>query len=255
MMEFTEMHKLFARARGKENRCESTRKHIRRHIHAEFGSALEIFPDNKGKLLVIPGNFSLKEIVKTHVTMKKELDILRSHSLDIQKIIDQSSMYIRKSILDMKWKTSWPIHPSDLDIQSFSVPEYLNGFLLGLLTTDVAHPSKRVKNFVSSFSQDIVYAATCGQTKPPKQVLISYGVKTLTGYVELMQILNRFGHGISYSQLEENDTALSLENMASNLNQSPIIPRATQPNLFTNLAWDNIDRLEETLTGKGTALM
>ena len=52
-----------------------------------------------------------------------------------------------------------------------------------------------------------MYAVTCGETKPPKQVLLSYGVKTLTGNVERMQILNRFGHGISYSQLEENDTA------------------------------------------------
>ena len=107
-------------------------------------------------------------------------------------------------------------------------------------------------NLVCSFSQDIVYAVTCGKTKHPKQVLLSYGVKTLTGNVELLQILNRFGHGISYHQLEENDTALCIEKIASNLNQSPIIPKAIQANLFTNLAWDNIDRLEETLTGEGT---
>ena len=38
----------------------------------------------------------------------------------------------------------------------------------------------------------------------------------------------------------------------SNLNQSPIIPKAILANLFTNLAWDNVDCLEETLTGEGT---
>ena len=43
-----------------------------------------------------------------------------------------------------------------------------------------------------------------------------------------------------------------MEKIASNLNESPIIPKAIQANLFTNLAWDNIDRLEETLTGEGT---
>ena len=99
----------------------------------------------------------------------------------------------------------WPIHPSDIDIQSFTVPDCLNRFVLGVLTTDVTNPSKRIKNLSASFSQEIVYAVTCGETKPPKQVLLSYGVKTLTGNVELMQILNSFGHGISYSQLEEND--------------------------------------------------
>ena len=105
---------------------------------------------------------------------------------------------------------------------------------------------------ISSFSQDLIYATSCGQSKPPKHILLSYGVKTLTGNVELIQMLNRLGHGVSYTQLEENDTALCLQKMAANLNQRVVLPAVIQPNVFTNLAWDNIDRLEETLTGGGT---
>ena len=93
---------------------------------------------------------------------------------------------------------------------------------------------------------------TCGKTKPPKHILLSCGVKTLTGNVEIIQMLHSFGHGVSYSQLEENDTALCLQKLAANLNQTTILPGTIQQNVFTNLAWDNIDRLEETLTGKGT---
>ena len=81
---------------------------------------------------------------------------------------------------------------------------------------------------------------------------MSYGVKTLTENVELMQMLNRLGHGVFYSQLENNDTAFCLQKMAVNLNQKLVLPGTIQPNVFPNLAWDNIDRLEETLTGKGT---
>ena len=62
----------------------------------------------------------------------------------------------------------------------------------------------------------------------------------------------RFGHGVSYSQLEENDTALCLQKLAANLNQTTRLLGTIQPNVLTNLAWDNIDRLEETLTGGGT---
>ena len=36
------------------------------------------------------------------------------------------------------------------------------------------------------------------------------------------------------------------------LHQKTILPDTIQPNMFTNLASDNIDCLEETLTGKGT---
>ena len=75
----------------------------------------------------------------------------------------------------------------------------------------------------------------------------------ITGNIEIIQVLNRSGHGVSYSQLEENNTALCLQMLAANLNQTAILPGTIQPNVFTNLARHNIDRLEETLTEKGTA--
>jgi len=36
-------------------------------------------------------------------------------------------------------------------------------------------------------------------------------------------------------------------------NKRVILPSTVKPNVFTNLAWDNIDRLEETLSGQGTS--
>jgi len=70
MNELTTKLELFAQARGIEKLDISTRKHIKRKIDAEFGSSLEIFPDNKGKLLVIPEDLSLKEMAKAYVTTK-----------------------------------------------------------------------------------------------------------------------------------------------------------------------------------------
>lgn len=233
---------------------ESSKKHIRRKIEAEFGSTLEIFQNDKGKLLVMAANLSLRETVKSKVALENEIETLKLKTNDMQSVVDQCALYIRRSVLDAKWNSSWPIHPSDLTADHFQVPDCLNRFLKGVLAGDpgINSSSQRLETLVKSFSQDIIYATTSGRTKPPKQILLAYGVKTLTGNVELIQMLNRFGHGVSYSQLEENDTALCLQKMASNLNQSPILPEAIKPNVFTNLAWDNIDRLEETLTGEGT---
>ena len=41
--------------------------------------------------------------------------------------------------------------------------------------------------------------------------------------------------------------------MAAGINQRVVLPASVTPYVFTNLAWDNIDRLEKTLTGKGTS--
>lgn len=129
MTELTSKLEVFAQARGKEKLSEATRNHIRRKIEVDFGSILLIFPDDKGKLIVVPDNLSVEDIVKMNLAMKKELDILKHHSSDIGNIIDQSSTYIRRSILDMKWKSPRLIHPSDEDIPSFPVPESLNRLL------------------------------------------------------------------------------------------------------------------------------
>ena len=58
---------------------------------------------------------------------------------------------------------------------------------------------------------------------------------------------------MSYSQLEESNTAQCLQKLATASNQRVVLPASIKPHVFTNLAWDNIDRLEETLTGKGTS--
>ena len=75
--------------------------------------------------------------------------------------------------------------------------------------------SSKVQRLVNSFGQDIVFGVTGGRRKPPKHILLPYAVKTLTNNVELIQILNRCGHGVAYSQIEElniEHSAVSSEN-------------------------------------------
>lgn len=254
MVGLTEELERLMKSRGLEVSV-SAKKHLRRMLETEFASSIDIFPDANGKLLVISANTSLRETIKSKISLEKELDKLKLKVAEAKGMIDQSALYLRSTIRNATWDTPWPVLPSDLSMEQFALPEHLQRFFLALLTSDpeAKNLSPRVNLLVESFCHDIIYAVTCGRIKPPKQILLSYGVKTLTGNVELIQILNRFGHCVSYSQLEENDTALCLQKLAANLNQSIILPGTIQPNVFTNLAWDNIDRLEETLTGEGTS--
>ena len=94
---------------------------------------------------------------------------------------------------------------------------------------------QRVQRLIKSFAQDLVFGVTRGRIKPPKQILLSYAVKTLTTNVELVSILNRYGHGISYSQLEEIDTALCTQKMATTIGEIPL-PANIQHHVSTTLA-------------------
>ena len=79
------------------------------------------------------------------------------------------------------------------------------------------------------------------------RVLLSMVVKTLTitGNVEIIKMLNRFGHACNYSKLLEIDKALCLQK--SDNDQVPL-PLFAQPGVPTVLAYDNIDMIEETLS-------
>ena len=231
----------------------SSKNHMRRKIEQQFGNALHIFPDEKGKLHVMPSNLEIVDLAKKYQNVKEELHLWKSKQ-DNNNIIDKSSSLLRSSIKNMAVQNKWPYHPADTAKDTMEIPGRLKRFFSNLLTSS---PSKvttqpKIERLCDSFSQDLIYAVTNGQTKPPKHILLSYGVKALTGNVELIQILNKFGHGISYSQLEENDTALCLQKLNVTSNRNMLIPQSIKPHVFTNLAFDNIDRLEETLTGAGT---
>ena len=98
-----------------------------------------------------------------------------------------------------------------------------------------------------------MYAISGGIQKPAKHILLPWVVKSLTGNVELVRFLNILGHSISYTQLEEFDTALCLQKLSCGSDSGIVMPSNIIPCIQTCLAYDNIDRLEETLSGAGTS--
>jgi len=57
---------------------------------------------------------------------------------------------------------------------------------------------------------------------------------------------------LSYSQIEEIETSIALTKVQNSDERRIALPRGIQASTFTHLAWDNIDRCEETLSGAGT---
>lgn len=242
------------KSKGIKEVKESSKTHIKRNLLKHLGHCIKIVSDHEGKSIVVSNSVTVEDLVKENQHLKKQLNKWETTS-NYQNVIEIASTHLRAEIKKDSKETPWPYHPHHADPESFIVPDYLKRFFLNLLTDkgNKQDPPERVLRLIQSFSQDLIYAVTCGKQKTPKHVLLTYAVKTLTGNTEIIYTLNRLGHGISYSQLEENDTALCLEKMAASHDGQVIIPTHIHKHIFTNLAWDNIDRLEETLTGKGTS--
>ena len=113
--------------------------------------------------------------------------------------------------------------------------------------------SSRLNRFIHSVLQDFMFVVSGGSCSTPKHILLPWAVKTLTGNVEVIKLLTRLGHGISYSKLEEIEAALCLKEIESEEEMAVFLPSNIYPGVPTTLAFDNIDPLEETLSERGTS--
>ena len=131
----------------------------------------------------------------------------------------QAAIDIREATQRTENKISWPPRPSDLIESALNVLQELGSFSKTWLTGNKEWLDEdchtRVQRLTKSFTWDLTFGVSRGKINPPKQILLPYAVKTQTNNVELIQMLNRCGHGITYSQLEEINTGLCLQKMAS----------------------------------------
>ena len=79
---------------------------------------------------------------------------------------------------------------------------------LSVLIGDGKSYCNRQSRLKYSFAQELIHSVTNGGVKTPKSILLPTMVKALTNNTELINILNKLGHGVSYSVLME----LQIEN-------------------------------------------
>ena len=240
-----------------EKGVSAIKTHVRRKLETEFGGLLH-FEDLLGnnRVFIIPDNLSrnhvARDLIGLQLTQCKEKgsrpEEIRRVALELRKAIQSTGSE----------EMSWPPKASELNEDAIRIPEDVKLFLVTLLTGSSSYKpndpyQEKDQRLVNSFGQDWIFAVTNGRQKPPKHILLPYAVKTLTNNVDVMRFLNRCGHGIAYSQIEEMNTALCLQKMASTPENGAPLSDNIRAHISTSLARDNIDRLEETLSGGGTS--
>ena len=74
-------------------------------------------------------------------------------------------------------------------------------------------------------------------------------IKSLCNNKELITIVSRLGHGVSYTKLLEISTEVAYSKIDKKAGNLLCLPEGCQKNMFSIVAEDNIDRNEQTLTG------
>ena len=251
MMELTKILLKFMSDFGICEVKDCTKKHIRRKLECEFRESLHYISDDEGKLLVFPDNLSVEQVVLRMTKAEEQLQE-EKHSEDINYIVKLAANHLREQIKIIKQKP-WPSHPAELNSGYTQLPDTLQRFQEILVHGKAQDVTQKIKRVVQSIGEDCIYAVSGGRVIPQKHILLPWSVKSLTGNVEIIKFLNCLGQGISYSKLEEIDTALCLQKQKKEEDRGIVLPSSSHPGIQTTLAYDNIDRLEETLSGGGTS--
>ena len=185
--------------------------------------------------------------------MKGELNFLKEGNSDPLQLIRKAAVCIRAELKKFQAQADlgWPPQRQELDKDYLPLTPFLTKCLKTLLAGYSEKPlPSRVNRFIHSVSQDFMFAVSGGSCTTAKHILLPWAYWKC---VEVIKLLNRLGHDVSYSKLEEIETAFCLKKIESEEEMAVILPSNIYPGVPTTLAFDNIDRLEETLSGSETS--
>ena len=169
--------------------------------------------------------------------------------LPILKQIENSAKSIKEEICSMSQTyQSWPPSQNDLVSCKTVIPPLLSTFS-SLLLTSKKRVGKRKKSRINSICQDIIYTTTNGRMRTSKHVTVALSIKRKTGSKDIITWLNRYGHIISYDEINFVETDLA-EQIMKNKNLRSFVPSQVQQFRFVSFIWDNNDVNPESLKGK-----
>ena len=168
------------------------------------------------------------------------------YELSSTEKINDAALQLHANIIQ-KFKESgstvWPPTAKDLEHQDDVLPRDLEKFIFTLITGDVTSPlTAKNSRLVQSLGQDLCRAATRGQWKLPKHILLCMTLRHMFRSSELIMLISRLGHCENYSFSAELETALAIMvEKSSYLLTNQIVTNPHKNSLFHS-DFDNFDQ-------------
>ena len=162
------------------------------------------------------------------------------------EIVKEAGRIVRKELSNCPdIYTEWPPNEKELLKNRFETPSYTEALLRAILTSN-ASKTERSSRLVDSIAQDLLYNSSNGRKRVPKHVQLGLSVKRKTGSVNVIRWLNRFGHCISYDEINSTETKLA-EEQAHSKTARAYVPNNIRPGSLVTFVYDNCDHNAESI--------
>eukprot|EP00794_Sanderia_malayensis_P020731 gene20733-22764_t len=145
----------YLREAGLQQILDSTKKHLRRKLENEFGSAVTMFPNDSGRIIFLPLSVSATKLASEIVELKQELMQYRTDSGNSSRLVKNAALLLRSEAKSFQSPPAWPPLVSQLQGNNFPLPKNLNIFVTTLLDTNDAEENIFTPK-TTSLGQDIL---------------------------------------------------------------------------------------------------
>ena len=152
-------------------------------------------------VLVYPESLSVDNLVLEYHNLSLDFEALNTVYDEREKTVLKAGLLIHNAIESHPEYMSWTSTDEELKAENVIkyIPSLLNSFLKTLFhgQANVKEESHRISQRRNSIAQDIVYCVSEGRSRTPK-------------YLEVIKMINTFGHGINYNLIREIETEHAL---------------------------------------------
>ena len=204
------------------------------------------------QLLFVTSKVNTAEIVISHSVF----DNVFHHSVDKKSAIVKVASVLRADITEYCSnlpELSWP--PKTKELGKIDTPDSVKLFLTSLFSPKKHNIAKNenVKRLIDSHAADMIHGVTMGKFLTKKHFLLALGLHSMTGTKNVITILNKLGHCMSYDKTCEIETAIAETTMvrAHQGNILPVVPVGDET-VLTYFWVDNFDVDVECQKGGGS---
>ena len=196
-------------------------------------------------------NYHSELVYSSNIGQGKTVEAAFEAAASDSRILEEAALILRRQVLDhaKSFQLPWPPPPGHALREQTPPPQLLMHFMQSVLSGE-KHASDQKQRVAAPLSHDIMYAITNGHWMTSKHIMLGVSLWHLTGQAEVITLLNRFGHCVSYTKVLEIITAVYLRVKE---HTGPLPPHiVTHNNQVVHFCFDNFDLTEETPSGRGT---
>ena len=217
---------------------------------------------NKPDILV-GSNLHLQDAINVAAMLKEALDssdmkITEDPSVpSTSRILYYAALLLKSAVRNAKSIDVQPLDVENLGLGHWNeqVPDEMYNFFHWVIAdkVDISEKPNRLPEDeqlhrqVLSMAQDLIYARSNGRLKTPKHIAVGVSLHQMTQSREVVTLINKLGHCVSYQEVQRIDTSWTDMQKSSD---HPTVPLNMVPGRTTRAAGDNFNRSTEALEGQ-----